>query len=178
MQTVARQTAIHTLSVYDYWLNFSRERQLIWQHKKSMASVLYVAIRYVNISEALFLTTQAVLFSPASRADDLTPDTLSSCGVEFKVLTASSCLAYTVLASTRTYALFNRDLRVFICVLVLGLLVPINLIYYAAKTVFSTKTLPIPHCVYSTPSPVGNALKFGAVEFQPYLPYASSEAQD
>ncbi|KAI0083616.1 hypothetical protein BDY19DRAFT_900021, partial [Irpex rosettiformis] len=87
------------LSVYDYWLNFSRERQLIWQHKKSMASVLYVAIRYVNISEALFLTTQAVLFSPAS-----------------------------LFSATRTYALFNRDLRVFICVLVLGLLVPINLI--------------------------------------------------
>ncbi|KAI0090062.1 hypothetical protein BDY19DRAFT_887972, partial [Irpex rosettiformis] len=91
------------LSIYDYCLTRVQERKLIWQREILIASLLFLASRYIVILENMSLVVQI--------ARGIYGNTQSIDSVIF--------------AATRTYALWGNDLRVFSFVLALGLVNPI-----------------------------------------------------
>ncbi|KAI0083630.1 hypothetical protein BDY19DRAFT_976609 [Irpex rosettiformis] len=73
------------------------------------------------------------------------------CSVILKVENACSILVYIVLAlfaAIRTYALWNKNLRVFSCVLGTGLIYPVVYTYYYTRLARRAFQPPITGCVY------------------------------
>ncbi|KAI0083632.1 hypothetical protein BDY19DRAFT_998414 [Irpex rosettiformis] len=92
----------------------------------------------------------------------------SSCDIVLKledVCTILIALAFSLFATFRIYALWNKNLKVFICVLVLGLMYPIGYIYYATCLVRLASPPPITGCLSYSVLPARLTPKAGAETF-------------
>ncbi|KAI0083636.1 hypothetical protein BDY19DRAFT_900028 [Irpex rosettiformis] len=91
------------LFMYDYFLTLPQEIKCIWRRKWSTATVLFLVNRYVVMCNRGFRMIQAVSWQGQF---EHTADRV-------------------MFAAIRMYAIWNRDRKVFACVLALGLIYPI-----------------------------------------------------
>ena len=49
---------LKALVFYDYVLTYAEERKLVWQRKLSVATILFLLIRYISIAEHVALIVQ------------------------------------------------------------------------------------------------------------------------
>ncbi|KAI0765797.1 hypothetical protein BC629DRAFT_1540450 [Irpex lacteus] len=71
-------------------------------------------------------------------------------------------MTFAVFAAFRTYALWNKDLRVLYFVLLLGMLYPCGYAYYATRLVFRASSPPIPGCEYYSTLPSSITTRYGS----------------
>ncbi|KAI0765803.1 hypothetical protein BC629DRAFT_1293376 [Irpex lacteus] len=91
------------LFIYEYFLTLPREIKCIWSRKTSTATILFLLNRYVVMCNRGFRMIQAVSWQGQF---EHTADRV-------------------IFAAIRMYAIWNRDSKVFACVLALGLIYPI-----------------------------------------------------
>ncbi|CCM06021.1 uncharacterized protein FIBRA_08265 [Fibroporia radiculosa] len=107
------------LLLYDYILTFAQEIQCIWRRKFSGATVLFFLNRYLSIIYRILMLLVILpwQYLPQQTADD--------------VITIMLDLILAVFTSLRLYAIWNRDRRILIAVILLGLVSPAaNIFYY------------------------------------------------
>ncbi|KAI0367208.1 hypothetical protein BV20DRAFT_950669 [Pilatotrama ljubarskyi] len=116
--------AARALFLWDYFVTFDREVQYVWSQKLSAASGLFIVNRYVNlVITILELIEQAPFQTPQPES----PPTRCSCPSVVRVLQSLLIFATFIVAlfaSLRVYAIWSRDWRPALPILLLALITP------------------------------------------------------
>jgi len=116
------QVSSFTLLCFDYFLTFTEEVELIWKRKWGLASVLYIATRYLPFFDTIVL--QVELFDP-----NPTP---FRCKAYFHCICWSYCTGIAVAESIltlRTYAICKKN-KIILAILICTQLVTTGMAYY------------------------------------------------
>ncbi|KAI0083626.1 hypothetical protein BDY19DRAFT_620149 [Irpex rosettiformis] len=112
------------LTLYEYCLTFSQERELIWRRKISVVSILFLINRYALILQGIFNTIKLSIwieyYTDSEGWVDGLPQAcavVSWFGVACEYLIS---LAFSVFSAVRTYAIWEHDKRILAILLVLG----------------------------------------------------------
>ncbi|OSX61290.1 hypothetical protein POSPLADRAFT_1182434 [Postia placenta MAD-698-R-SB12] len=128
--------AATTLIFYDYFLTFSREVRCIWGRKFSGATVIFMLNRYLTLVYRVLMLVDMLPWQsqPQTVANDVCIGVLHTT----QALTLVSQLIITAFTSLRTYAIWNKDWRIFGLVFFLGI-VPcvVNIYYYTLLDIVS-----------------------------------------
>ncbi|KAI0083633.1 hypothetical protein BDY19DRAFT_910454 [Irpex rosettiformis] len=139
---------IPALYIYDYALTLPLEIQYVWWHECSVTSILFLVNRY------------AMLCYTALEVVEFVPWTSTSVQIADKLRHRSQARKFFI--TFRIYALWNKNLKIFVCVLVLGLMYPIGYIYYATRLVRLAYPPPITGCLSYSVLPARLTPKAGA----------------
>ncbi|EIW57154.1 uncharacterized protein TRAVEDRAFT_72346 [Trametes versicolor FP-101664 SS1] len=108
---------------YDYLLTFPTEVRVFWRRQWNLATIYYFLIRYGFLVNITLVAISSIRFTPNSGP----VLSASSCGAFLYVAVALGLLNYAVVSAfvaTRMYALWNCNVRVAICLFLLGLINP------------------------------------------------------
>ncbi|KAL1940172.1 hypothetical protein VTO73DRAFT_9123 [Trametes versicolor] len=108
---------------YDYLLTFPTEVRVFWRRQWNLATIYYFLIRYGFLVNITLVAISSIRFTPNSGPMLSAP----SCGAFLYVAVALGLLNYAVVSAfvaTRMYALWNCNVRVAICLFILGLINP------------------------------------------------------
>ncbi|TCD68167.1 hypothetical protein EIP91_011445 [Steccherinum ochraceum] len=134
--------AARSLFIWDYVITFSKEVRYVWGRKPTIATVLFMVNRYVNLSVTVFQ-----LFSQASsqRAERYCFISTSICKVVVRFVQAQitvSLLVFALFFSLRIYATWGRDWRPALPILLLALVPPATNLYQYSVSVPVPAPLP------------------------------------
>ncbi|KAI0090073.1 hypothetical protein BDY19DRAFT_905139 [Irpex rosettiformis] len=130
------EIAATALFFYEYFLILPDEVKYIWKLKKSIASYLFIVNRYVVLCVRGFRLVQMVSWEGRNEvtADEIQDFTIPP----------------TVFASLRTYAIWEKNRIVLICVLILGLIYPCGFTYSITTRDYRAAPPPFTGCDYDT----------------------------
>ncbi|KAK7676156.1 hypothetical protein QCA50_020867 [Cerrena zonata] len=140
-------SATDTLVMYDYLLSLSTEIRCIWKRKFSAATILYFINRYGIIFYRITEVIQVVSFKnpTEAEADTVRLRSFPVCNVVFRInqcVLSVVTLTIPAFLALRLYAIWNNDIRVFVGVFCLSMVVPaLNIYYLSAKRIIA---LPSP----------------------------------
>ncbi|TFK79572.1 hypothetical protein K466DRAFT_505347, partial [Polyporus arcularius HHB13444] len=125
--------AATALVLYEHAITLGTEVQQVWKREVSGATVLFILTRYMTLLNRLFV---AISLSPIHSRE-------SSCPVSrsMSYLHADLGIFYQAIAAVRVYALWSRDIRLFLIVMVTGVFVAlVNLFFRSASSVYILPT--------------------------------------
>ncbi|RPD54965.1 hypothetical protein L226DRAFT_464333 [Lentinus tigrinus ALCF2SS1-7] len=116
--------AATALVLYEHVITFGTEVQQVWKRNISGATILFILTRYMTLLNRIFVTIG--LYSIDSKET-------ASASILIVVMSA--------IAAVRVYALWNRDIRLFIVVMVAGMFPALtNLFFRSASSVYILPT--------------------------------------
>jgi len=137
--------AAKALFVWDYVITLDREVRYVWGRKPTIATVLFMVNRYVNLSACIFqLFSQATFQHPRS------------CNVVVRFVEAQiiiSALVFALFFSMRIYATWGRDWRPALPILLLALVPPAANLYIYCKSIPVLAPPPSSGCATASPIP-------------------------
>ncbi|KAI0693492.1 hypothetical protein BC835DRAFT_1306730 [Cytidiella melzeri] len=122
------EAAATALFVYDYFLTLPQEINSVWLRKMTMGSLLFLINRCVvmlNRGMRMASNTNSSEFSPAH----LNSQSCNAVTAVSEICTAAMYLVFAIFSAIRTYAIWNKDGRVLIGLLVLGSVYPAIRVY-------------------------------------------------
>ncbi|KAI0331799.1 hypothetical protein GY45DRAFT_1433703 [Cubamyces sp. BRFM 1775] len=133
------------LLTYDHLLTLSGEIQFVWGRKFSGATVVFMLNRYVTLFGKIVLPIST--FWWPNQTDD-------SCRGPIILTEMFSVIVYFIVAifsTLRVYAIWNKDWRPALAVLLVGLCVPVANMYHYIPSVPGAFTWPLYGCGEATP---------------------------
>ncbi|RDX51746.1 hypothetical protein OH76DRAFT_1481264 [Lentinus brumalis] len=113
--------AATALVLYEHAITLGTEVQQVWKREVSGATVLFILTRYMTLLNRLFV---AISLSPIHSRE-----------------AASTSILIVVMSAVRVYALWSRDIRLFLIVMVTGVFVAlVNLFFRSASSVYILPT--------------------------------------
>ncbi|KAI0804572.1 hypothetical protein BC629DRAFT_1437862 [Irpex lacteus] len=143
------EAAMLALLLYEYCLTLPREITCIWLREFSVASWLFLVnsiitalvyvVNWTRSQYGLHMTAadQMLVRHRCSWRFKFLQSVNESCTITWKVsgsLTIVMYVDFAAFAAIRTYAIWDKDLRVFFIILGLGLIYPAGYAYYIAQT--------------------------------------------
>ncbi|KAG2103771.1 uncharacterized protein F5147DRAFT_275511 [Suillus discolor] len=105
--------------VYDWVLTLGREVELIWKQRRSLMTVLYLAIRYIGI---LFSVTNVLAFAPFISLTDAVSNILY-CAINMTCVVVTAMLGVIMIA--RLHTMYGRSRMILLILVVIFLAVNI-----------------------------------------------------
>ncbi|KAI0083623.1 hypothetical protein BDY19DRAFT_910450 [Irpex rosettiformis] len=139
------RTAALMLTLYEYCLTLSLERELIWRRKMSVVSVLFLINRYALILQSFFnVVNSSIWMHHKSGFEEKTCTVISWLALTFQYLLYLVMSAFSVI---RAYAIWDGDKRAFVLLPVIGL---VMIGCSISKIIEKPFLLPIDSCLLYT----------------------------
>ncbi|KAI0821587.1 hypothetical protein BC629DRAFT_1462059 [Irpex lacteus] len=140
------------LCLYDHSLTLSREVKGFWKQRLSISSWLYFVNRYVTMICSILLTVRLATWTP--QPPRLADQICNIASTLTGVCKITIHLVFALFASIRTYAIWGKNMKILVCVLLLGLVYPAGYAYYTACTTSSAAPPPLLGCLEYTNTPI------------------------
>ncbi|KZT07019.1 uncharacterized protein LAESUDRAFT_812368 [Laetiporus sulphureus 93-53] len=132
------------LVFYDYFLTFSKETRCIWSRKLSGATLLFFVNRYLTLLYRIVMLIDILPWRSQSQTSG--PESCTGVQRIAEALTICLQLNMAVFTSLRMYAIWDKNCKIFIGVLLLGILPAVENLYYYTRIVPVVLVRPLIGC--------------------------------
>ncbi|KAH9917156.1 EAP30/Vps36 family-domain-containing protein [Epithele typhae] len=122
------EVAALTLIAYDHFLTFSGELQFVWGRRFSGATVVFALNRYVNLAGKVVLPISTMYWP------NQTDETCAAPIILVIVLTVVAYWIAAVFSALRIYAVWDKNWRLLVLVLLLAMAVPVTNMYHYIRS--------------------------------------------
>ncbi|KAH9848729.1 hypothetical protein C2E23DRAFT_738700 [Lenzites betulinus] len=127
-------TPYSALLAYDHLLTFSGEVQFVWGRKFSGATVIFLLNRYITLFNKILLPISTFWWPNQTDKNCAAPIILT------EIFTVIAYFVVAVFSALRVYAIWNKDWRPFLLVLVIALTVPATNMVLTERSIVSIST--------------------------------------
>ncbi|KAI0821839.1 hypothetical protein BC628DRAFT_1422262 [Trametes gibbosa] len=132
------------LLAYDHLLTFSGEVQFVWDRKFSGATVIFLLNRYITLFNKILLPISTFWWPNQTDKKCAAPVILT------EIFTVIAYFIVALFSALRVYAIWNKDWRPFLLVLIIALSVPATNMYHYVLSIPQAFLYPLYGCAEST----------------------------